>query len=233
MRILPITIALTAIAVAGGALARNQIDPDSMPKLRAGYWETTSTTQKTNGKETMTSFLCIDDAVQQKMSVFAQGGMGGMCSEVSMTPQGANRWAYRSVCNPGNMGRVVSEGTISGDMRTRYRSEAVTTGSVLGQSVNDTTVQEARHLGACPKGIVPGDIVTSEGKINMIEMSAIAQETGGLADVLGGILGSAAQGESAGQSRNGQADASAGGLPQEASEALRNLGGALNRMLGR
>src|SRR5690606_28998205 len=112
---------------------------------------------------------CVDDAMQEKMSVFAQGGVGGMCSEMSVKPQGANRWAVRSVCNPGNMGRMVSEGTISGDMRRQYRSEMVTTGSMLGQPMDDKTVQDARHVGACPDGIVPGDIVMEEGKVNMLE----------------------------------------------------------------
>ena len=232
MKIFRITIVLAAVAVAGSALARNQIDLDNMPKLRAGYWETTSTTQDASGKETMTSFLCIDDAVQQKMSVFAQGGMGGMCSEVSMKPQGANRWAFRSVCNPANMGRMVSEGTISGDMRTHYRSETVTTGSMMGQSMNDRSVQEARHVGACPEGIVPGDIVTKEGTINMMEMAAIGKDAGGVLGNLGGLLGAGAQGGSE-QSQNGQASAPSKGLPQEANELIQNLGGALGRMLGK
>src|SRR5690606_1453329 len=109
-----------------------------------------STTRKGNGAEKMKSSVCVDEAMQEQMSVLAQGGMGGMCSEVSITPQGANRWAYRSVCNPMGMGRMTSQGTISGDMRTQFHSETVTTGSMLGKPMDDETVQDARHVGACP-----------------------------------------------------------------------------------
>jgi len=234
MKILPVMIALAASTVAGGVLAQNQIDLSDAPKLRAGYWETTSVTESKEGKETMKSHLCVDDAMQEKMSMFAMGGVGGICSEMSMTPQGGNRWAFRSVCSPGGMGRMVSEGTISGDMRTRYHSEMVTTGSVFGQSMNDRTVQEARHVGACPDGVVPGDIVMEDGtKMNMSQAMGSAAEGGGILDQLGGLVGGGGQGESAGQSQGGQASAPSQGAGQDANDLLKNLGGAFGKMFGK
>lgn len=234
MKILPVMIALAASTVAGGVLAQNQIDLSDAPKLRAGYWETTSVTESKEGKETMKSHLCVDDAMQEKMSMFAMGSMGGICSEMSMTPQGGNRWAFRSVCSPGRMGRMVSEGTISGDMRTRYHSEMVTTGSVFGQSMNDRTVQEARHVGACPDGIVPGDIVMEDGsKMNMTQISAAADEGGGVLNQLGDLFGGGAQGGSAGPSQGGQAPAPSQGAGQDANDLLKNLGGAFGKMFGK
>ncbi len=233
MRTFPLMIAFAASTVAASALAQGKIDVGDAPTLRAGYWEVTSTVQDKSGTETMKSFLCVDDAMQEKMSVFAQGGVGGMCSEMSVKPQGANRWAVRSVCNPGNMGRMVSEGTISGDMRTQYRSEMVTTGSMLGQPMDDKTVQDARHVGACPDGIVPGDIVMEEGKVNMLEMGATMEKDGGVLGGLGGLLGGGAQGGSAGQSQDGQAPAPSKGAAQDAGDLLQNLGGALGKMFGK
>ena len=245
MKTFPITIALAAAAVAGGALAQNPIDLSDAPRLRAGYWETTSVTESEGSKETMRSHLCVDDAMQEKVSIFAQGGMGGMCSETSMKPQGGNRWAYRSVCNPAGMGRMVSEGTISGDMRTRYHSEMVTTGSFMGQSMNDKSTQDARHVGACPKGIVPGDMVMEDGtKINMNQMMGSVGGGGGLGagggeggggifDQLGGLLGGGAQGGSAGPSQGGQAPAPSRGQSEESNDLLKNLGGAFGKMFGK
>ena len=239
MKPFSITIAIAAISAAGGALAQNQIDLADAPRLRAGYWETTSVSEGKSGKETTKTHLCVDDALQEKMSIFSQGGMGGMCSEVSMTPQGANRWAFRSVCKPGGIGRMVSEGTISGDMRTRYHSEMVTTGSFMGQSMNDRTVQDSRHVGACPKGIVPGDIVMEDGtKMNMSQVMSTAgtgggEGGGGIFGQLDGLLGGGGQGGSAGQSQGGQASAPSKGQSEESSDLLKNLGGAFGKMFGK
>lgn len=234
MKTFSITIALAAAAVAGAALAQNRIDLGDAPRLRAGYWETTSIQEDRNGKETTKISMCIDDAMQEKMSVFSQGGMGGMCSEMSITPQGGNRWAVRSVCNPAGMGRMVSEGTVSGDMRTRYHSDMVTTGSIMGQSMNDRTIQEARHVGACPDGVVPGDLVMEDGtNVNMLQLGAAGAKGDGILDQLGSVLGGGAQGGSAGQPRGGQASSASQGQPQDSNDLLQNLGGALGKIFGK
>ncbi|NLD54364.1 MAG: DUF3617 family protein [Burkholderiaceae bacterium] len=236
MKTFPLTIALAAAVVAGGAMAQNRTDLGDAPRLRAGYWETTSIQEDRNGKETTKISMCIDDATQEKMTVFSGGGM---CSETSITPQGGNRWTVRSVCNPAGMGRMVSEGTISGDMRTRYHSDMVTTGSMMGQSMNERTIQEARHVGACPDGIVPGDMVMEDGtKINMNQMMGSVgggggEGGGGIFDQLGGLLQGGAQGGSAGQSQGGQAPAPSKGQSEESNDLLKNLGGAFGKLFGK
>ncbi len=205
MKSLSITIALAAAAIAGDALAQDSIDLGDAPRPRAGYWETLSTEQGSKGGKKTKVFMCVDDAMQERMSVLTRGGM---CSELSIKPQGSQRWAFRSVCNPAGMGRMVSEGTISGDMHERFQSETITTGSFMGQSMNSKSTQDARHVGACPDGIVPGDLVMADGsKINVMQMAAGAG--GGMLVQLGGLLGGGGQGGS------------------------QNLGEALGRLLGR
>lgn len=206
MKTFPITIALAAAAVAGGALAQDSIDRGEAPRLRAGYWETISVEQGRSQKRTK-AFMCVDNAMQDRMSAFSQGGM---CSEVSISRQGSQRWAFRGVCNPAGMGRMVSQGTISGDLQERFKSETVTTGSFMGQSMDSRSTQDARHVGACPDGIVPGDLVMEDGsKINVMRMAAGSVAGGGILGQIGGLLGGGAQGGS------------------------QDLGAALGRLLGK
>ena len=205
MKPFQIMIALAAAAVAGGALAQDSIDLGDAPMLRAGYWETLSIEQGSKGEKRTKVFMCVDDAMQERMKVLTQGGM---CSELRIEPQRSKRWAFRSVCNPGGMGRMVSEGTISGDLHERFQSETVTTGSFMGRSMNSKSTQDGRHVGACPDGIVPGDLVMADGsKFNVMQMAAGAG--GSILGQLGGLLGGGGEGGS------------------------QNLGKALDRLLGK
>lgn len=144
--------------IAGGATLA-----DGKPLLRDGLWRTTNTT----GGHTIEATLCVDRAFQERMNMFGGEMAGEMCSENSVTPRPGGGWTIRSICEMPQVGRIVTDGATTGDMRTAYRTEltSVTTGSSMAAlNGTTTTVIEGRHEGACPAGVVPGDMTGPNGE---------------------------------------------------------------------
>lgn len=223
MKRLSVVIAMAAASFAGEAMSQNTVDLSDAPRLRAGYWETTSVTHSDDGSETTKISLCVDDALQEEMNLFSSGSQIGACSEMSLTQHGSDRWSFRSVCNPGNMGQMLTEGMISGDMQTQYQSEIITSGSRMGQAVKEKTVQKARYVGVCPAGIVPGDMLMEGGmKINMKQMAELSRGMSGL---------SGSGGASSGQSPATQPLPSTG-LPPDAAQLIESLREKSRQMSG-
>lgn len=152
--------------------------PAGRPELREGLWVVTSQIDDL----TTTMRMCVDAEMQRRMSVLGSQMAGGACeaAEVSARPGGG--WTVRSVCDMGSGGRTVSEGTLTGDLRTAYRNEmtSTTTGAAVPHMNRSVTqVVQGEHQGACPEGMAQGDMEGPGGvRINMLEMAEMAGRSG-------------------------------------------------------
>lgn len=126
-----------------------------MPVIRDGYWAVSTTSDGI----TMDSTMCVDRAMQERMSVFGQDATQGMCERATIERRG-NGWVSHSDCNAAGMDMDVDM-TITGDMRTTYRTEMVM--SQNGQPMGTPHVSEGRYRGACPANMQPGDFTMGGG----------------------------------------------------------------------
>jgi len=162
-----IALAVLATLFAGAAVAA-----DEYPVLKSGQWEMTTTTDRPGAKPQV-STVCLDAALQKEMVDMGNGIRRELCSKSSLRRVGA-QFVTDTECKLGNsVARTHAVMTMNGD--TAYRTEAET--SYDPPLFNDLrrakTVVEARHVGACKDGLVPGDIVTGAGqKINLRELQS-------------------------------------------------------------
>lgn len=146
------------------------------PKLRAGLWRVTVSGEGQAGATRM----CLDDTVQDRMSVFGARAAGGACEKTRMTANPGGGWLYRTRCDysASGGGASVSEGVLTGDLRTGYtsRSTVTTTGAAVAHMNGTVTVVgEGVYEGACPAAMKPGDMVLPGGMtFNMLEMAEMA-----------------------------------------------------------
>ncbi len=144
------------------------------PKLREGLWTMASVSDGMNTE----SRMCVDAAMQEQMSVLGGQMAAGACSENAVTPRVGGGYAMRSVCDMGAGGKMVSQGVVTGDLSSGYRSEmtVTTTGAAVPQMNRTVTmVSTATHGGACPAGMKAGDLETQGIKVNMLDMAAQAK----------------------------------------------------------
>lgn len=150
--------------------------PAAMPKLRAGLWRVTTGGDGPQG----VSRMCLDDAVQARMNVVGAQAAGGNCGQTSMAPNPGGGWRYRSVCDysASGGGTSVSEGVMTGDLRTAYssRTTVTTTGAAVEHMNRPMTITgQGAYEGPCPADMKPGDMVIPGGmKFNMLEMADMA-----------------------------------------------------------
>lgn len=144
------------------------------PELRSGLWAVTSRADDL----ATTMRMCVDAEMQRRMSVLGGQAAGGACEPAQVAPRPGGGWTVRSACDMGSGGRTVSEGVLTGDLRTAYRSEmtSTTTGAAVPH-MNRTIVQvvQGEHQGPCPAGMAPGDLEGPGGvRLNMLEMAEMA-----------------------------------------------------------
>lgn len=148
------------------------------PKLRAGLWRVTAGGDAPQSVSTM----CLDDAVQARMNVVGAQAAGGDCQKTTMSPNPGGGWRYRTVCDYAAMGggTSVSEGVMTGDLRTAYSSQTTvtTTGAQvehMNKPVNITS--EGAYEGPCPANMKAGDVIIPGGmRFNMLEMAEMASK---------------------------------------------------------
>jgi hypothetical protein len=164
-RTVRIVVVVVATLVAGAAVAA-----DEYPVLKSGQWEMTTTTDRP-GARPQVSTVCLDAALQREMVDMGSGIRREFCSKSSLRRTGA-QYVTDTECKLGNsVARTHAVMTMIGD--SAYRTEAETSYDppLFGDLKRAKTVVEARHVGACRDGLVPGDIVTAGGqKINLREL---------------------------------------------------------------
>ena len=185
-------LALTACNRQGGgkpAAAAPPASPAALfatnqpPARKAGLWEQTMTRDGAAPVVMGKMRLCVDATSEAKISLFG-GRMGkGRCGRRSVSRGLNGNYNFTSTCDMGEAGVTTSKGTLSGDLSSRYRVHAES--DIAGSSIpslngHHVTDIEATWLGACPAGMVPGDIVMGNGmKINVDKIGAAAAAVGG------------------------------------------------------
>jgi hypothetical protein len=138
-------------APAAAAAAKSPVPPgiEAAPHLKAGLWEITV------GDTPMKASSCIDDATQNDGAALGQSLDRRDCTKSTWTriPGGV---AFELDCVTEGM-HMTSKGTVTGDFNSAYRMESDVTGSRDGQSFTHKQVIDAKYMGACPKGMNPGD----------------------------------------------------------------------------
>jgi hypothetical protein len=143
---------------------------DEYPTLKPGQWEMTTMTDRA-GAQPHTSTICFDAALQKDMIEMGNGMRREMCSRSDMQRVGTQD-ITDTECKLGNsVVKTHAVMTMKGD--TAYRTEAETTYDppLMADLRQAKTVVEAKHVGACRDGLVPGDIVTANGaRFNIRDM---------------------------------------------------------------
>jgi len=150
------------------------------PRRKPGLWEQHVSLGGTDAVET--SQICIDDATEQKLSMFGAQVNRNRCKTYQLTRKGDGSWAFSSVCDLGSGGTVTTNGTVTGDFATAYkvRSQSSTTGAVVPQMNGERTVDiDAAWMGPCKPGQKGGDMTLPNGmKVNLLDLPHPAADDG-------------------------------------------------------
>lgn len=142
-------------ATAGGGTAPAKTFALATPQ--PGLWE-----QTVSGgpmPKAMTVKMCIGETAPGS-NPFNTPRAGVTCSENSLKTVGSGA-EFHSVCQIQGMD-IVSDGKVSGDMRTAYTMQITTktTGPNVPPQMADMTMSvDAKRLGDCPAGVAPGAVV--------------------------------------------------------------------------
>jgi len=164
----PVILLAAAVLAASGAAAQEY------PKLKPGQWELTMSSSKAGADAKPTkSTMCTDDAVQKEMTAMGAGMSKEMCTKNEFRREGA-RYVGQSECKIGDskiLSRTVM--TLTGD--TGYRTEINATYDPPFMGMKEAqSVIEAKFVGPCRDGLVPGDFITPGGqKINLKGIGAM------------------------------------------------------------
>ena len=126
--------------------------------MKAGLWESTSSSSGPKGAQAQTtkSSMCINEAVQKDMMAFSQT-MGAKCSKNTMRRDG-NKYYGEAECAMGNMTvKSQSVTTFTGDAAFRTENRATFSPPMAGMS-ESTSTQESKFTGPCPANMRPGDM---------------------------------------------------------------------------
>ena len=162
--------ALLAVAFPLALAAAAAASADDNPKLKAGQWETTTTSSKNPGAPVHKITMCTDEAVQKQMLSMGEGMRREMCTKSDLRREGAN-YIGDSVCKVGD-GTMISHSvmTLNGDTGYKTVVNATYDPPFMGMKESTTTV-EGRNVGPCRDGMQPGDVVTATGqKFNLTTM---------------------------------------------------------------
>ena len=158
------------LAVAFPLAAAAPVLAQDFPKLKAGQWETTTTSAKTPGAAQNRITMCTDEAVQKQMMTMGEGMRREMCSKSDLRREGG-KFVGDSVCTIGGA-TMTSHSVMTVDGDTAYRTVVTATYDppFMGMKESTTTI-EGRNVGPCRDGLKPGDVVTANGqKFNMTTM---------------------------------------------------------------
>jgi Protein of unknown function (DUF3617) len=147
----------------------------SLPKMKAGMWESTMTQPGVEAKkdakgEPMKSTMCLNDAVMEQMMKMGQGISQQMCSKNTSQVSG-NKMTGSAECKMG--GSTITSNTVTtfnGDSSYRTEAKAVYNPPLYGMK-ETVTVTEAKYVGPCKSGMKPGDVSTMGVTMNILDMS--------------------------------------------------------------
>jgi len=162
-------------ATAAPAAATAASGPTALPRRKPGLWRTSITTEGgPAGARGHSSDMCIDEAVEEKLTVV--GGQTGReaCKTYDFNRNLDGSFSFHSVCDMGPSGTIDSSGSITGDFNSAYKVslKSTTSGASVAQ-MNGSHVMtvDSQRLGPCKSGQRGGDMVLSNGMtMNVIDM---------------------------------------------------------------
>lgn len=145
-----VSLSLVAAAVALAALPAQSLE---LPKRKPGLWETKSTSGE--GAPPVIMQQCTDEAFEAQMQKTAMEYSKSMCSKNDMKREGSS-FTGNAECKMGTIS-VTSRSVATGDFNSAYKVVVNSTFNppMMGKAT-DTSVTEARWLGACAPGQKPG-----------------------------------------------------------------------------
>ena len=133
-----------------------------LPARKTGLWETTTEMPDTGGM-TMTARQCIDAKTDQETQRKALEGQPGTKCDMRNVKSGAGGYEAEYSCkDPQRGGTMHGRIKVTGDMNTQYTMTNTMRMDPpqAGRSEMSMTMK-ARHLGACPADMKPGEIRVS------------------------------------------------------------------------
>lgn len=145
-----VSLSLVAAAVALATLPAQALE---LPKRKPGLWELKTTSG--DGAPAAVMQQCTDEAFEAQMQKTALEYSKSMCSKNDMKREG-NTITGIAECKMGSI-NVTSRSTITGDFTSNYKvvSSSTFNPPMMGKGA-DTSVMEARWVGACAPGQKPG-----------------------------------------------------------------------------
>jgi hypothetical protein len=146
-----------------------EIDSNGFPKLRNGLWNVTTVTDGV----TMSAKICLDDAFQREVSLFALSLNGSLCPEAPTISRSGGGFTTNRTCAMGPV-RLVDTTQISGDMQTNYvrQTNTVTTGPGIPPQTSSQR-ETGSFAGRCPSDMSGGDMDMNGGRMNARMLLAI------------------------------------------------------------
>ena len=149
----------------------------NLPARRAGLWHVTV---MQDGRAVAMGSMkpCLDPASDAKLSMLGEHLSSASCKPV-VSRLADGKLQIISTCSSGQTGQVAYTAIASGDFSSTYRVHMVshTTGAALarlnGEHVTDI---DGQYLGACPKDMLPGDVLLADGmKLNIDKVRQVAR----------------------------------------------------------
>jgi hypothetical protein len=149
---------LITVAVLSAGLMAAQAMADALPLNKPGLW----INRNTSDGQTTEAKLCMDHATQGQMMQMGMAMSKEMCSSQSIKRTG-NVVTVDSVCKV--MGSTITSHavyTYTGDTGYKGTINSSYSPALMGKKT-DVMITDAKWSGACPAGMIPGDIIVPGG----------------------------------------------------------------------
>jgi hypothetical protein len=138
------------------AVCASAASADDLPPRKPGLWEVTT---KTNDDAPTVSRLCLDAAVEAKLTQSFKAIAKTYCTQSEGRLEGAV-FTYDSVCPlPGSKVKTHTVTTFAGEGEYRSETRGRYDPPYKGKT-NNMSVQSGKWLGPCPADMKPGDRIT-------------------------------------------------------------------------
>jgi hypothetical protein len=130
------------------------------PAMAAGLWR-----QRVAGpRGAQVTTYCLDAGASGALASFNQQ-LSGRCDEHQMALSSDGAWRFRTACDAGTTGKVVTEGVMRGDFARHYSIDVTRKieSGVAGAAGAARLSVDVRWLGDCPAGMKPGDVILPGG----------------------------------------------------------------------
>ena len=124
-----LTVLVTLLALAAcdrpadqkAADAKPAFQPSQTPpKRKPGLWEQRVST----GDYVQVTRICLDEAVEAKVSLWGAQATRDMCEKNLFTAQVGGGYRFSSVCDMGSGGKTTTSGLATGDFNSKYLIQA-------------------------------------------------------------------------------------------------------------